>query len=160
MTPSADELLQVLGKPHVDSTLSELLVRLGLANKKFRVKRGESDIAFDVPDHGVDLIFSDPHGYANKSQIPEGALMLTCVFFFSEGREGHRTFPNPLPAGLSFQMSRDAVRQKFGHPEFSSPILPVDRWLWGGIKLGVTFSDDSSSVVRVGCTFPKITGPA
>jgi len=155
MTPSSDDFLQALGKPHTDPKVSDLLGRLGLVHNKMKVKRGEFDIAFDAPEHGIDVIFSDPTPYKTAGSIPEGALVLTAVFFFSEGREGHQQYDLALPAGLVFGMSRDEVLRQLGTPEFSSPILPVYRWSLKSIKLAVTFVESLSSIARVSCSLPK-----
>jgi hypothetical protein len=155
MTPSYDDFLQALGRPHTDPKVSDLLRQLGLLHKKIRLKRGEHDIAFDAPEFGIDVILSDPTPYRNPSSVPEGALILTAVFFFSEGREGHRQYGLALPADLVFRMSRDEVLKQLGTPEFTSPILPVYRWSWNGTKLAVTFVESLSSIARVSCSLPK-----
>ena len=155
MTPSTHEFLEVLGRSHVDPKVVSLLDRLGLARQKIKLKRGDFDIAFDAPEHGIDVVFSDPQSYVLAQDVPEGALIFTCVFFFSEGRENHLQYPLELPAGLTFGASREDVRKLFGAPEFSSPILPVDRWTWNGLKLAVTFVESHSSIARVSCSLPK-----
>jgi len=155
VTPSTHEFLEVLGRPHVDPKVVSLLDRLDLARQKIKLKRGDFDIAVDAPEHGIDVVFSDPQSYVLAQDLPEGALILSCVFFFSEGRENHRQYPLALPAGLTFGASRDEVRKQFGAPEFSSPILPVDRWTWNGLKLAVTFIESQSSIARVSCSLPR-----
>lgn len=155
MTPSSDDFLRGLGKPHTDPGVSDLLRQLGLSHNKMELKRGEFEIAFDAPEHGIDIIFAEPTPYKIPSSIPEGALVLATVFFFSEGREGHRQFELTLPADLVFGMSRDEVLRQLGTPEFTSPILPLYRWSWKSIKLAVTFVESLSSIARVSCSLPK-----
>lgn len=155
MTPSSDEFLQALGKSHTDPKVSDLLGRLGLLHNKMKLKRGELDVAFDAGEHGIDVVLSDPSSYKIQSNVPEGALILTAVFFFSEGREGHRQYGQALPADLVFGMSCDEVLKRLGTPEFTSPILPVYRWSWKGAKLAVTFVESLSSIARVSCSLPK-----
>ena len=157
MSPSSDDFLRGLGKPHTDPRVSDLLIQLGLSQNKMELKRGEFDIAFDAPEHGIDVIFSDPIPYKTTNTLPEGALTLATVFFFSEGREGHRQYELALPADLVFGMSRDEVLQHLGTPEFTSPILPVYRWSWKSIKLAVTFVESLSSIARVSCSCAKGT---
>ena len=130
-------------------------IGLVLHARKSSSKGGDFDIAFDAREHGIDVVFSDPQSYVLAQDVPEGALIFTCVFFFSEGRENHRQYPLELPAGLTFGASREGLRKLFGAPEFSSPILPVDRWTWNGLKLAVTFVESHSSIARVSCSLPK-----
>lgn len=155
MAPSTHECLEALGRSNVDPKVVSLLDRLGLAHQKIELRRGDFDTALDAPEHGIDLVFSDPQSYVLTHNSPEGSLILSCVFFFSEGRENHRQYPLDLPAGLTFSASREEVRKLFGTPEFSSPILPVDRWTWNGLKLAVTFVESQSSIARVSCSLPK-----
>jgi len=107
------------------------------------------DIAFDAPQHGIDLVFSDGSSHETARDIPRGTLILTAVFFFSEGREGHRVYRPALPAQLKFEMSGDEGLNQLGIPEFRNPILPVYRWRWRGTKLAETFVDSLSSIARV-----------
>lgn len=155
MTPSVHDFLQALGRPHTDPMVVDLLDRLGLAHQKIELNEGYFDNAFDAPEHGIDLVFSDPRAYTLASSAPEGALIFSCVFFFSEGRENHRQYPLPLPSELAFNLSRHDVHERLDTPEFTSTVLPVDRWNWNGLKLAVTFVEDLSSVARVSCSLPK-----
>lgn len=155
MTPSVDEFLQALGEAQTDGKIVTLLGRLGLGSKKIKPKRGDFDIALDAPEHGVDVVFSDPSGYARKGKDLEGVLVLSSVIFFSEGREGRKQYPSALPGGLTFSDSRIKTRKRLGAPEFSSPILPIDRWAWSGLKLAVAYTDDESAIASVNCDLPK-----
>ncbi len=136
----------MLGRSHKDPELIKLLGRIGILASSIALEPGEFDVALDAPEHGVDVILSSPNTEGDSLQ---SSLMLTTVFFFSEGREGHKQYKLTLPAGLHFDMSRDEVFQQLGPPEFSSPILPVYRWTWHGTKLAVTFADGFTSIARV-----------
>lgn len=151
MTPSVDELLKALGKSHVDPIVVDLMHRLDLAHKKIRLKRGDFDVAYAAPAHGIDIGFEVADKFLKIRGIPDAALVCDRVIFFAEERERHRQYPFALPAGLVFGHSRGDARQLLGPPEFTSPILPVDRWSWNGIKLAVAYSDDESSIVSVNC---------
>lgn len=148
-------LLSNLGRSHVDPAVVSILSELGLRNSKIKLKRGESDVALDAPAKGVDVVFSDPSLHDVPQNLPQGALILSAIFFFSEGIQGHRQFQGLLPYGLSFGMKRDEVRKMLGAPEWTSPLLPIDRWVTGSHRTIIYFADSSEVIQYVNCSLPE-----
>lgn len=156
MIPSAEDFLRALGKLHTDAEVIDLLNRLDLRQSKIKLKRGDFDLPLDSPDKGIDIVFSDPRSYADTTALPEGALVLSTIFFFCEGCQNHRQYDGALPAHLTFNMSQKQVRKLLGSPVETSEHFPVDSWIWKGIELAVEYHDSLSSVALVSCSLPKI----
>lgn len=155
MTLSANDLLSCLGRAHTDPAVTSLLAALGLQSSKFKLKRGESDIAFDAPSQGLDVVFSDPAVHDVAAALPQGTLILSAVIFFAEGCQGHRQYAAALPHGLAFAMTRPAVRKALGAPEWSSPMLPIDRWQTGPYRTAIWFDETSEAISYVNCSLPE-----
>lgn len=155
MTLSAKDLLSCLGRAHSDPAVVALLAGLGLQNSKFKLKRGESDIAFDAPAKGIDVVFSDAAVHLVDAAWPQGTLILSAVIFFAEGCQGHRQFSEALPHGLAFTMSRAAVRRALGAPEWTSPMLPIDRWQTGSHRTAIWFDESTEAISYVNCSLPE-----
>lgn len=77
-------------------------------------------------------------------ELPEGTLVVSTVFLFAEGVQKHRQYQGDLPHGLRFGMSRDQVRALLGEPQWTSPVLPIDRWHYDGYRLAVNFDDSGA----------------
>lgn len=155
MTPPSNDLLSGLSRAHTDPVVMALLADLGLQGSKFKLKRGEADLAFDVPMHGIDVVFSNPAVHAMDPAVPQGALILSAVIFFAEGCQGHRQFAGSLPHGLDFKMRRPAVRKLLGRPDWTSPLLPVDRWDTGPYRMAIWFDETTEAVSYVNCSLPE-----
>lgn len=152
----ANSLISALGLPHSDGRVKQLLHALGLQDKKVKLKRGDFDVAFDAPSHGVDVVFSDPSQHELPDTFPEGALVFSCVFFFSEGSQGHKAFEAPLPFALRFAMPKAAVRDLMGLPEWTSPVLPIERWVVDGRQVAVAFSEDGQAIEYLSVSVPEV----
>jgi hypothetical protein len=139
MNFKAKDLLLLLNKPSTDSDVQLFLNAINLQSTKLRIKRGESDAAIESKEHGIALNFK----YANDAlRFPEGTLVLSTIHAMSKGTEGHRQFSGTLISGLNFDMTRESVRRILGNPDWSSPILAVDRWERPGYQIVVQFHED------------------
>jgi hypothetical protein len=152
----SNSLISALGLPHSDGQVKLLLQALGLQDKKVKLKRGDFDVAFDAPSHGVDVVFSDPTQHDLPETFPEGALVFSCVFFFSEGSQGHKAFQAPLPLSLRFAMPNAAVRALLGEPEWTSPVLPIEHWMVDGKQVAVSFTDDGQAIDYISVALPEL----
>lgn len=151
-----DDIKRSLGREFSDSQVQKLIAHLGLSPKRPKVKRGESDVGLESIDLGVDINFTrvEDVNVPDRAALPEGALVLTAVFFHSEDVQGHKGFRGALPHGLRFDTSREAVRNLLGAPAWTSPAMPIDRWQFEGYRLVVDFADDGSSVDTVTLQLP------
>ena len=82
-------------------------------------------------------------------------MIFSTVFFYSGNDYEYKRFEGALPGNLEFTFSRNKVHQIFGNPEFSSLILPIDRWTWKNLKLAIDFTEDESQIVSVSVGYPK-----
>lgn len=158
MKLSAENLIQLLGKPHTDNDVNSLILKLGIKSQHVRLTRGEYSVNFPIHGYGVELVFSEPADFSVAEPINEGAVIFSTVFFYGDNAHGYSRFEGVLPMNLEFTFSRGEVRQIFGNPEFSSPILPIDRWTWKNLKLAIDFTEDESRIVSVSVGYPKANG--
>jgi hypothetical protein len=152
----SNQLVQALGLHHTHDAVKGMLQALGLADKKIKLKRGDFDVGFQSEANGVDVVFSDPELHTVSEDFPDGGLIFSCVFFFSEGCQGHRAFVGPLPSGLEFGLSRATVRERLGPPDWTSPLLPIDRWNIGNLRLSVNFHEGDAAISYLSVGLPKV----
>ena len=134
----AFEIVQLLGCTLADDRVQNLLAFAGTANRKVKIKRGETDAAIDCSSHGLVFNFEDAPSTAN---LPDGTLVLAAVHAMAEGVEGHRQFSGTLPFGLNFKMNQAQVEKVLGKHDWSSPILPILHWNNAQFQLVVEFFD-------------------
>lgn len=86
--------------------------------------------------------------------LPDGETIAT-VQLHGEGNEGYSRFSGEIPAGISFAMSRDQVRNLLGFPVQSGDgghvVLLGHRPAWDAYKideqrLHIEYSDDNESI--------------
>jgi hypothetical protein len=152
---SAEDFIRLLGKPHTDNDVNSLTLSLGIKNQDIRLKRGEYSVNFTVYPSGVELVFSDPADFLTAETLKEGVLIFSTVFFYGDSSHEYTEFKGTLPADLAFTLPRNKVRQILGSTEFSSPILPIDRWKWRKLKLAIDFTEDESQIASISVGYPK-----
>ena len=155
MTPEVHSFTRLLGRVHTDPDVAELMLKIGLSNQRIKLKKGDYSASYSALQHGVDVTFVDPAEHPKIEASLDGALIFDTVFFFSAGCQDHDQYPRSLPLSLAFNLSREKVRKWLSSPEWSSPILPVDRWTWEGLKLAIHFRKDESSIAYLSCGLKK-----
>ncbi len=155
MNLSSYDFINLLGRPHSDPDVTATLNNIGLKSQNIRLKRGEFSSAHGAPEFGVDVVFKNADEFYLTAEFPESALIFSTVFFFKEGCQGHKQFLGELPSNLKFGYSRKEAHKNLGAPEWSSPVLPIDRWLWNGLKLTIDFIEDENSINIISCSLPK-----
>jgi hypothetical protein len=74
---------------------------------------------------------------------------ITDVFTYAEGHEGYKQFKGPLPHGIDFSMSMDAVKACFPRaPNFSSP----EHCTWDFEEYRIIVRFKSDAIIRVTLT--------
>jgi hypothetical protein len=139
MNFNAKNLLLLLNKPSTDAEVQALLNAIKLQTAKLRIKRGESDVAIESKEFGIVLNFKHAGDALN---FPEGTLILSTIHAMSKGTEGHQQFDGALVSDLSFDMKREDVKRILGNPDWSSPMLAIDRWERPGYQIVVQFHED------------------
>ena len=141
----------LLGIEFGDARIQALLTEYGLPLKRPKVKRGDFDAGIEVGKEGVDLVFSLVEAIPSMegSGLPEGALVLSAVFLYPDAKGKRPGFKSQLPAGLSFNMSRQQVASVLGQPDSTSPVFPNDRWDKEGRSLIVDFEENEKAIDTV-----------
>ncbi|TWT11405.1 hypothetical protein [Reyranella sp. CPCC 100927] len=85
------------------------------------------------------------------------------VQLYAAGKDGYSGFAHPIPGGLTFMMSRVAIRRLLGPPGRTGeatvlPILgkkpPWDRFVLGSLAIHAEYADDVQSVQMFSLTAP------
>lgn len=148
-------VLKLLGLPHADPVVTQLMTDVGLGGAKIKLKRGESQVAFESEASGLDFNFSDPTAVVCELPRTEGMLVLSAVFLYAKGVQGHKQYAGTLPHDLQFEMLRKDVRKLLGDPVWSSPVMPIDRWSLGAHELTVWFTRPNETIGHVIAHLPK-----
>lgn len=148
-------VLELLGLAHTDPVVTKLMTDLGLGGKKIKLKRGESQVAFESEASGLDFNFADPATVVCAVPAPEGALVLSAVFVYANGVQGHKQYAGALPHGLQFDLNRGGARKLLGDPVWSSPVMPIDRWSFGAHEITVWFTRPNETVGHVIAHLPR-----
>ena len=147
---SSNELIELVGKPETNNDVRKLLIALGHPKPPKRPKRGEEDTYVEASEIGVDLLFQLAETLSNEvaSKLQEGELVLR-VIFFSPVEGGGSAIYKDLPHNLQFSTTRKNARKLLGKPDWSGTGINNDRWVFGNIRLLVSFSDDESSIEKL-----------
>lgn len=150
------DLLPLLGRPVSDHNVSSLLSHIGIAQPLAPPPPDESYTGVESEAHGIGINYAQAEDIdiPAMDQFHEGTLVVTTIFMFAEGQQGHTQFQGVLPEGLKFGMSRDEVRTLLGASQWSSPVLPIDRWHKERYRLVVHF-DDGETIGLVSIGLPK-----
>lgn len=140
------DYVALLGKHDKDVEVQSLMASLGLSGKKIKLKRGDFEVAFEAEMYGTDVNFADPQGVTVFREVPDGALVVSAIFFYAEGVQGHKQFGGTLPHGVRFTQSRADLQSKLGAVTWSSPALPIDRWTFSDHDLTVWFSPSTTLI--------------
>ena len=109
--------------------------------------------------HGFDLLFQPLPG--RQGGRTAHLRVLTTVFLFREGDEGHRPFPQP-PFGVRFGDGRDTLTGKLGESFQSSltkgqPELWWEKWRVDGLTLHVRYDLPSLTAKTFSLSVPELT---
>jgi hypothetical protein len=116
-----------------------------------RIPRGSFYIGIESPTKGIDINFTPTEyiDYSNEERDLEGTLLVTAIFLYRGGVDGHKRFELPLPHGLTFGTTRTDAWKLLGKPSWSSPVLSIDRWAYGRYKMVLDFSKDEKQINTV-----------
>lgn len=143
------DYVALLGAHDKEITVQKFMASLGLSGEKIKLKRGDFEVAFESEQHGIDVNFADPLGVTLVTNVPDGALVVSAIFFYAEGVQGHKRFGGTLPHGLDFKLSRSDIKTRFGAVAWSSPVLPIDRWVFSDHELTIWFSPSTALISHV-----------
>ena len=107
-----------------------------------RIARDDRETSIESEQHGIVLSFA--RSAASDLKTSEGAVFIA-AHAMAGGVQGHSAFKGTLPKGLTFADDRKTVAQKLGKPDWSSPVLPIDRWNMNNIQLVIEFAADDAA---------------
>lgn len=141
----------LLGLEFNNPKIQDAIEYFALPKKRPIIPKGDLNVGIESKTKGVDINFTPIENieFLNQVDYPEGSLLVTAIFLYRDGVQDHRGFEQNLPQGLSFKDSRADVRKALGDPSWSSPMLPIDRWVFGRYKIVVDFSEDGEQIDTV-----------
>lgn len=140
-------LVPFLGREITDLELQDTLTPLG-AKAPFEPEEVLESHYLELEDAGLSFIFNREDEVRGKlpSPVRNGALVLEHVRAFGGSEKGYARFAGELPEGITFDMSRDAIIDRLGKPDWSSPAFPVDRWHKSDHRMTVNFQKEKPNV--------------
>lgn len=111
------DYISLLGQYYGETALVSVMERLGM-RKPPRMPRGESDTIVVLPELGLEFTFTDERALDWQAKAyPDGALVLTNVFFHAKETDRHGAYAGNLPADLSFSFNTAALISRLGKPD-------------------------------------------
>jgi hypothetical protein len=144
----AINLESLLGNAFDDEIIKEAIDYFALPKERPRIPSGNSYIGIESPTKGIDINFSPVEyiDYLDQERYPEGTLLATAIFLYRNGIDGHSQFENELPHHLTFSTTRTDASKILGNPSWSSPMLPIDRWVYGRHQMIIDFSKNEEQI--------------
>lgn len=107
----------LLGQYFGENELSFFLNTFGI-NKIPKIPKNETSINISVMDKGIEFCFEN-HDALDVSfrSYPEGAKVLSAIFFYGSENENHKIYTNQLPKNLTFDMHDINVIDVLGTPK-------------------------------------------
>ena len=136
----------LLGRSERDHEVIEFLARLGARAPVARPKRGEKQTNIELPEFDIELVFTLAEMLPGGERFAEGELIFNALFISDD----HIATGAELPWGITRNLTRSGASERFGPPEWTSPVLDNDRWQFGSAKVLLSFSSDGQIVESMG----------
>lgn len=152
-----ENLLECLGEPISSRRLASVLQGKGIdLSNGLILPKGEYRAYIERPTEGYSLVFTDEAvflGIANQP-IGKGALYLSGVFLYAEGKDSYSQFVGELPMGLSFSTSQENIGKKLGSSSWdrkrSDGSVAAERWdNVADYRIHITYSKSTSKPVLI-----------
>lgn len=142
-----ERALSLLGKSERDDDFRLFLDEVKVEQPLKRPTRGDDQTNVVLDDEVFELCFVEADSLPSHSKtLMEGELVLNTVFVHRQAGATGKDSAASWPLGLSMDLSRTEMRNKFGEPVWSSPVLSNDRWVFDDVRVLVCFSEDESFV--------------
>lgn len=120
--------IDILGKYFGESELTEFLSRFEIASPP-KIARGDRDVSVLSVRNGIEFTFTAERFLdVAFREYPDGALVLSNIFFHGTKTAAHESFRHALPLGLLFSMDKDAVTEHLGKPQWTNSKGTLFRW--------------------------------
>jgi hypothetical protein len=143
------DYISLLGQYYGEIALVKTLESLAM-KKPPRMPRGESDTIVVLPKLGLEFTFTDERALDWQSRTyPDGALVLTNVFFHAKETDQHSAYAGDLPADLSFNFNTTELTSRLGKPDASDEDGTLMRFDRPQYSISVE-TDESGNIMIVG----------
>jgi hypothetical protein len=148
------DYVKLLGLFYGEEELSSLLSELSLTTKP-KIARGDRDVSLVASDAGVELTFTGERALDVKlREYPDGALVLSNVFFHTHADGAIKAYMGELPSPLAKTMNKQQVIASLGQATWTKPDGALLRWDMDKHCKSVKFSD-SGEMSLVGVQLPN-----
>lgn len=107
----------LIGQYYGEPALIDVLESLGL-KKRPRIARDEGKTSIALPEMGIELTFTDERVLEVQFRsYPDGALVLTNIFFHAMKTDQHEAYEGDLPLNLSFSFDKTELISCLGEPD-------------------------------------------
>ena len=139
----------LIGQYYGETALVGALAASGI-RKSPHMPRGESDMIIVVPELGLEFTFTDERALdVQFRSYPDGALVLTNIFFHAMKTNRHGAYEGDLPLNLSFRFDKTELTSCLGEPDvvgLDGTLMRFDRPQY---SISVR-TDDSGRIAIVG----------
>lgn len=109
--------ISLLGQYYGEGTLAAALECWGLKQHP-RIPRDELKTSIALPEMGIELTFTDERALdVQFRSYPDGALVLTNIFFHAMKTDQHGAYEGDLPLNLSFSFDKTELISCLGEPD-------------------------------------------
>jgi hypothetical protein len=143
-----EDLVAVLGRDAAEESVQAILQRYRLMPRPYDQDRLDNGFAYINRDAGIEI-----------GGKPDGSIEI--IFLHSAGHERYTAFAGRLPAGLTFNDTRESARAKLGEPEASAEPSEIpylgprgawDRWLMPKYSLHISYGLGGGRIELVSIT--------
>ena len=141
--------ISLLGQYYGEDTLAVTLECWGLKQHP-KIPRDELKTSIALPDLGIELTFTDERVLEVQFRsYPDGALVLTNIFFHAMKTDQHEAYEGDLPLNLSFSFDKTELISCLGEPDVVRLDGTVMRFDQPQYSISVR-TDDSGRIAIVG----------
>jgi hypothetical protein len=152
-----EDLLTCLGQSELDQRLIGILQEIGIdLPNELSLPEGEYRAYIERPNEGYSLVFTDEAMFLGKGNqaIGKGALYLSGIFLYAEGKDGYLQFEGELPMKLSFSNMREDIIEELGKATWNRAradgSIAAERWdTAADFRIHITYSKSTSKPVLI-----------
>ena len=150
MKIEASVLESALGRPHSGPEIQRLFSALGISEQDLEPDPMDEDwrrLFEDAETLGIQLEFEHEclRGDGPCGDPGEGPWILDQLFILSS-LESDTEYSGEIPCGLSFEMSREQLREILGAPTSETGVDDTDAWTMDSFRLVVSYETSSWAV--------------
>jgi hypothetical protein len=137
---NANDFIPLLGLTSDDDNVKAFLANCGII-KIPKLKKDDDTVVVTDKRQGLEITFRDERYLGNKlHEYEEGALVLSNVRMYGDGKEGVQPFKGDLPLDLNFDFGRKEVLAKLNKkPSSENKEMAKARWDFDKYCLFLTF---------------------